>query len=153
MVSPKVHRSKRWAALDVDARLLGLYALTNEHQNSAGCYRLLPGYACADLGGWPLERFHAALEALEAAEIIAADSDTSEVMILRWFQHCPPTNSKHFQGTLRIANDIESERLRRATIDALTAAWDAVQAAKAARTAGEVVPISPALRRQMRPNS
>lgn len=151
MVSPAVWRSKRWATLTDDARLVGMYLLTNGHQNSAGCCRLLPGYACADLGGWALPRFLDALAALESAEIAVTDADTSEVLILRWFKHCPPTNSKHFQGTLKIAAAIESDRLRPLAIDALTAAWEAAQAARTARAAADVVSISPELRRQVRP--
>lgn len=150
MVSPAIWRSKRWATTTDDGRLLALYILTNDHQNSAGCYRLLPGYGCADLGGWALDRFQAALAAIETADIVITDSSTSEILIQRWFKHCPPTNSKHYQGTLRIAFMIESDRLRQLTVDSLNAAWDAAQAARAAKNAADVVPISPELRSRVR---
>lgn len=152
MVSPAVWRSKRWIALPDDPRILGLYLLTSGHQNSAGCCRLLPGYACADLGGWPLERFQSAMAALESADIAVTDQETSEVLILRWFKHCPPTNSKHHLGTLRIANAIESDRLRVLAVEALNTAWEAAQAAKAARATADIVPMSRELRNKMTPN-
>lgn len=152
MVSPAVHRSKRWVPLETDPRLLGLYLLTSGHQNSAGCCRILPGYACADLGGWSLERYADALAVLESAEIVVTDQDSSEILILRWFKHCPPTNSKHYLGTLRIANAIESERLRALAVQALNAAWEAAQAAKASRVTADVVPMSRELRNKIQPN-
>jgi hypothetical protein len=54
-------------------------------------YRLLAGYAW----GWSLERFLASMEALQAAGMILTDAATSEVVIERWFKHCPPTNQNH----------------------------------------------------------
>jgi len=136
MVSPAVHRSwRRRGIAGTDGGHVGLYLFTCEHQNSAGCFRLLPGYACTDLGDWPLERFQAALKVLVEAQIILTDNETSEVMILRWFKHCPPTNSKHYQGTSRIVAAIESERLRQAAAEALNAAWEEFQNAQAAKSA------------------
>lgn len=154
MVSPALWRSKRWIALDGDARQVGLHALTCEQVTSAGCYRLLPGYACADLGGWELSRYGAAISTLEQAGILSADHATAEVLIERWFKHCPPTNSKHFEGTSKLVALIESERLRQQAAEALNAAWADVQSAQAqkaaARAADGVVPLSGALRSKMR---
>ena len=97
MVANALWRSRRFQALADDAKLLLLYLLTNEHQTSAGAYRLLAGYACVDLG-WVADRFRCAMDVLLGAEMVMEDRDTSEILILRWFKHCPPMNAKHRTG-------------------------------------------------------
>ena len=153
MVSPNLWRSKRWADLSDDCRLAGLYLLTNEHNNSAGCYRLLPGYACADLR-WEMGRYLACLRELEQAEIILVDGETNELMIQRWFQHCAPANEKHLKGTWRLIAAIDSPKLRQATGEALNAALDLRTAERAAKNSAEksadVTALSDALKNKMK---
>jgi hypothetical protein len=110
-VSPALWRSKSFQGLDADAKLLHLYLITNEHQNSSGSYRIPDGYACTDLG-WDIERYLDARGALIDADLIAFDEEESEVYIKRWFKHCPPMNEKHAQGTMRMISGIESDRVR-----------------------------------------
>lgn len=110
-VSPAVWRSSRFAGLESsDAKLLYLYFLTCEHQNSAGTYRIPDGYASTDLG-WELKRYRDARTSLIEVELIAFDPACSTVYIERWFQHNPPMNDKHAQGTLRQIDEIESESI------------------------------------------
>lgn len=110
-VSPLLWRDAKFRSLrSPDAKLLYLYITTSEHQNSAGCYRLPSGYACADLG-CDEASFLAAREALIAGGLIDYDDDTSEVYVLGWFASNPITNRKHYQGSLRMVVNIESERL------------------------------------------
>jgi hypothetical protein len=131
-VVPALWGSPRFAGLPTDdARLAFLYLLTNAHQTSAGAYRLLPGYACVDLGGWTLDRFGAAMDALERAGMIRIDRSTFEVMIERWFKHCPPMNSKHHLGTARLIARLDSPLLRQAAAGSLNEAWEAIQAEQA----------------------
>ncbi|MBV9549833.1 MAG: hypothetical protein JO256_09200 [Alphaproteobacteria bacterium] len=146
MVSPKLWRSRRFLDQALEARLLYLYLLTCEHATSAGCYRLLPGYACADLGGWQRENYDHALSSLAQAGMIEADSETQEVLITRWFQHSPPMNRKHYAGTMKLVLAIESARLRQTATKALDEAWQAVQVALSQRDNGTVTPLSRALR-------
>jgi len=111
-VCPQIWESKRFRSLaDDSARLAYLYLLTNGHQTSAGCYRLPPAYACADMG-WEPDQYDAALRALLDAQLVQVDWDTSEVFIPRWFKHNPPTNEKHAKGTTRLVEKIQSDRLR-----------------------------------------
>jgi len=50
-VAPSVWRSKKFRAIKSDdARLIYFYLLTCPHGNSAGCFDMLEGYACADMG-------------------------------------------------------------------------------------------------------
>jgi len=124
MVSPKIWTSPRFRKIaDVRAKLLFLYLLTNAHQNSIGCYRLPAGYACEDLG-WEPEVFRVALRTLVSGGLIELDNETDEVLIDRWFQHCPPTNSKHYQGACRLVEQIEAAALKERATAALRAAWD-----------------------------
>ena len=124
MVSPRIWASPRFRGLtDEAAKMAMLYLLTNSHQSSIGCYRLPAGYACDDLD-WEKEKFGSALKALVTADLIAADYRTEEILILRWFRHCPPTNAKHAQGTFRLVEKIESATLKEACTADLQAAWD-----------------------------
>lgn len=111
-VSPNVWRSQRFRNLVTsDAQLLYLYFLTCEHQNSAGCFRIPDGYACADLG-WGNERYAAAREILVTGDMVSFDPVGDVIYIHRWFKHSPPMNDKHAQGTRRLIGEIESDVLR-----------------------------------------
>ncbi len=112
-ISPAVWQSSRFNSLPSDdGRYLYLYLLTNRHQNSAGCYRLPDGYACTDLL-WRPDRYVAARQALQKADMIRFDAETIEVMITRWFKHNPPMNQSHYDGTERILERLESPRLQK----------------------------------------
>lgn len=111
-VSPAIWRSKRFLALPSDrARLLLLYFLTSQHQNSAGAYRVPDGYAVADLG-WTLTDYQDARADLCEAGLIVFDTDTEEVFCNGWFSVCPPMNDKHASGTMTRIADIESDTVR-----------------------------------------
>jgi hypothetical protein len=110
-VSPALWRSERFTSLESKDQVLLLYFLTSEHQNSAGCYRLPDGYACSDLK-WGLADYQTHRTRLIEADLIAFDQATLELYIRRWFQHCPPMNDKHAQGTIRLITDIDSDALR-----------------------------------------
>jgi hypothetical protein len=110
-VSPAVWRSGRFTAQDADAMVLHLYFMTCEHQNSAGCFRLPDGYACADLG-WEPKKYARCREQLTNAGLVSCDDETSEVFVRRWFKHNPPMNDKHALGTRFIIDRIESDCLR-----------------------------------------
>jgi hypothetical protein len=123
-VSPLVWRSERFMGLQSDdGKLLYLYLLTCEHQNSAGAFRLPDGYACVDLR-WEPERYVKARAELIAADLIAFDEKASVVAIRRWFQHNPPMNEKHFAGTLRLLDGLQSDSIAQEVRASLTAAWD-----------------------------
>ena len=113
-VSPAIWRSNRFRKLaSTDAQLLYLYFLTCEHQNSAGCFRIPDGYACADLG-WEPVRYTTARDALVGGEMVSFDTDGEVIYIRRWFKHSPPMNDKHAQGTRKLIAEIESDALREA---------------------------------------
>lgn len=110
-VSPALWRSKRFQALSTIGKVVLLYFLTSEHQNSAGCFRLPNAYAAADLG-CTIEDYVAARSEVVGAGMARYDEDTSEVFVDRWFKHNPPMNDKHAIGTQRLIAEIESDRLR-----------------------------------------
>jgi hypothetical protein len=110
-ISPALWDSERFNTLPSDdGRYLYLYLLTSRHQTSAGVYRLPDGYASTDLR-WAQERYVKARELLVQADLIRFDSQTSVVMITRWFKHNPPMNVSHLKSI-----EGELERLPSLTI-------------------------------------
>lgn len=97
--------------MDSDARLLHLYLMSCEHQNSAGCFRLPDGYACSDLG-WEIGAYRETRDSLVTADLISFDPQTAEIYVHRWFKHNPPMNDKHAIGTRSIIERIESDAIR-----------------------------------------
>lgn len=111
-VYPAIWRSQRFAKLPSnEAKLLHLYFMTSEHQNSSGAYVVPDGYVAADLG-WALPQYKKARAELMEAGLIAFDNETSTVYVERWFKHSPPMNEKHAQGIMRTIGDIESEEIQ-----------------------------------------
>jgi len=110
-VAPAIWRSKKFRALGDDARLVHLYLITCEHQNSAGCYRLPVAYGAADMG-WPVDRFETAFQQVSEAGLIACAPETEELFIRNWFRVSPPMNLKHGAGIMTIVSRIESDALR-----------------------------------------
>lgn len=97
-ISPELWDSERFNTLPSDdGRYLYLYLLTCRHQTSAGAYKLPDGYAATDLR-WLPERYVKAREQLQKADLIRFDSQTSVVMITRWFKHNPPMNADHLKS-------------------------------------------------------
>jgi hypothetical protein len=111
MVATALWRSDRFLGTSSDAKALHLYFMTSPHQNSAGCYRVPDGYVCADLG-WTAEKYQKARKELVDAELVAFDKHSSEVYLLRWFQHCAPKGAKQQAGTRRIIESIASDTIR-----------------------------------------
>ena len=132
-ISPALWHSKRFNNLPSDdGRYLYLYLLTNEHQTSAGCYRLPDGYATNDLG-WELSRYVSARQELVAADLILFDESESVVMITRWFQHNPPMSDSHFIGIERVLTKLPSQNIWIAASKAANEAWTSVQEEKRTR--------------------
>lgn len=130
-VSPNVWRSNRFRKLESsDAQLLYLYFLTCEHQNSAGCFRIPDGYACADLG-WNINRYVQARDHLVTGDMVSFDADAEVIYVHRWFKHSPPMNDKHAQGTMRLISEIENDDLR----EKVEADFELADAARQSRSA------------------
>lgn len=110
-VSPAVWRSRRFNSLPDDARVLWFYFATGPHQTSAGCSRIPPAYASADLG-WSQDRYEKGKAELVVADLIVADDETNEVYVCRWFQHCAPTNAKHAAGIASNIYALDSDGIR-----------------------------------------
>jgi hypothetical protein len=110
-VSPAVWRSKRFLALDDAGKVLYLYSLTCEHQNSTGCFRLPDAYASADLE-WATGKYLEQRDKLVEADLLAIDVEHSMVYVCRWFKHCPPTNASHAIGIMKQIARIDSDSLR-----------------------------------------
>lgn len=110
-ISPAIWRSERFTSLDTDAKVLHLYLMSCEHQNSAGCFRLPDGYACSDLG-WNVDEYRPCRDRLVKAGLISFDPDTVEIYVHRWFKHNPPMNDKHAIGARRVIDGIESDAIR-----------------------------------------
>lgn len=135
-VSPKVWRNRDFRALpSIGSRLLFLYLMTSEHQNSAGCFRLPDGYALYDLG-WTPEEYAERLREIEASGLVLVDRETSEVFICGWFDMNAAMNDRHAQRITRAISEIESDKLRETVEAAFTTADadrkpDKVKAARA----------------------
>lgn len=130
-VVPSIWRSRRFLALETDAKLVMLYTLTCDHQNSAGCYRLPAAYGGADLC-WLVDRFSLALQQLSSAGLIVHDPATDEIYITNWFVHSPPTNIDHFEGVKRIICRLDSDAVQEAAEQELDTAWSEHQTRRAA---------------------
>lgn len=141
MIAPAIWRSARFLGVSSDAKALHLYLLTSPHQNSAGTYCLPDGYACADLR-WPLDLYQSSRAELVEAELIAFDEETSEIYVLRWFQHCAPKGPKQQAGTRRLVEAIESDPIREKVEDDYLAAEGSDTPAPAA----DVLSLSPSKR-------
>lgn len=134
-ISPALWQSERFNTLPTDdARYLYLYLLTNEHQTSAGAYRLPDGYACTDLR-WPPDRYQKALADLVAADLVMFDAAHQVIGITRWFRHNPPMSESHLVGIARQLERLPSKVIVEAAQQAAVEAWRAVEADKAARAA------------------
>lgn len=110
-VAGAIWRSPRFRGLPDRGKLLMLYFITNEHQTSAGCYRLPEGYALTDLG-WGAEDYNDALSALVADGLVVRDPPSETIYIDKWFRHSPPMNHKHALGIISVIKDIEPDALR-----------------------------------------
>lgn len=136
MVSPMLWKDKRFRSLKTDgAKLAMLYFITSPHQNSAGCYHLPDGYACADMGVSEAD-YKAFRKEVSDAGLIVFDDDTSEIYIVGWFEDNPITNDNHFQGCERLINTIDSDKVAEAAGHDLQASHErhvSAQDAKAQR--------------------
>lgn len=137
-ISPALWQSKRFNTLPSDdGRYLYLYLLTNEHQTSAGAYRLPDGYATNDLR-WEFSRYEKARQELANAELIVFDETESVVMITRWFKHNPPMSESHFIGIGRMLERLPSQMILEAASKAALESWEWVHAARLAKAAKSV---------------
>lgn len=145
-VSPKVWRDRRFQSLtSTKARLAYFYFLTCEHQNSAGAYRVLDGYAAADLE-WAPDEWKAARREVEEAGLVIFDEATSEVFICRWFQENPLTNNKHALGSQRLISTLHSDMVREAAEAEFSQSVDELEARIAKRSAEKNDPATQANR-------
>lgn len=134
-VSPVLWQSERFNSLPSDdGRYLYLYLLTNEHQTSAGCYRLPCGYASTDLR-WPAERYLGALNQLIAADLVHYDEAAHVIGITRWYKHNPPMSVSHLLGIQRQLERLPSEPISKEALKEAQEAWEASEAARAAKAA------------------
>jgi hypothetical protein len=137
-VSPQIWRSTRFRDLKTDAeRLLYLYLLTCEHQNSAGCFRLPAAYAAADLL-WSEDTYREALSGLIGADLVQTDDETQEVLVRRWFKHNLPDNPKHKMAVEKAIESVSSDELREEVWFELETAWNEQEAKKAKRAESKV---------------
>ncbi|WP_031247348.1 hypothetical protein [Mesorhizobium sp. LNJC394B00] len=111
LVSPKLHSSKRYLALDDSGRALFNYVLHGQHQNSCGCSQIKPAYAAADLI-WPAEKFLLYRGKLLDGSLVDLDADTDEIYIERWFKHHAKGSWKFGKGIMSQIAKIESGRLQ-----------------------------------------
>jgi hypothetical protein len=140
--------SKVFRKASDDARFVYFYLLTCPHQNSCGCFSLPDGYAITDLG-WTIERYIAARDENVKLGLIHLDADTSEILIVKWFQHNAPQNPSHRKAILGAIERIAAVKLR----DRAAAELDATMASaksSAVSSRGTVVPVSAALMAKQR---
>lgn len=135
-----IRRRPLWASdrfrtlSDDDTRYLFLYLLTSPHQTSTGCFVLKQGYALADLelngSTWTPEKYQGCRQALMGAGLIMADDQTDEILIMRWWKDCGPTNESWYKGAAKQCAAIVSPELRSTALEALEECWARVQACR-----------------------
>ena len=127
MVSPAVWSSERFIRLDDAGRLLLLYFISGPHQTKIGCARIREAYALADLG-WTADKYRPALASLIDAGLILHDATSSEVYVLRWFDHkgSLPTNKDHARGWQKLVSKNDSDTIRQQVeVDFMSTKWGA----------------------------
>lgn len=111
-VAPSIWRSKKFRALKSDdARMIYFYLLTCPHGNSAGCFDMLEGYACADMG-MVSQRYQDGLQSLVEVGLIEFDQTENTVLITNWLEFNAPANPKHAIGILSQLGQASSEALK-----------------------------------------
>jgi hypothetical protein len=139
-ISPALWDSERFTSLPSDdGRYLYLYLLTSRHQTSAGAYRLPDGYASTDLR-WTEERYAEARKLLVDADLIRFDSQTSVVMITRWFKHNPPMNASHLKSIEGELGRLSSLLLAEAAHSDLQLIQESIEAEKVAKATRKQMP-------------
>ena len=134
-ISPALWDSERFTSLPSDdGRYLYLYLLTSRHQTSAGAYRLPDGYASTDLR-WIPDRYVKARDQLVQADLIRFDSQTSVVMITRWFKHNPPMNVSHLKSIEGELERLPSFIIAEAARSDLQTIQESIEAERLAKTA------------------
>jgi hypothetical protein len=124
-IAPNIWSSKKFKSLETsDDRLAYFYLLTSPHSNWCGCYSLPIGYMAADLG-WSLEASRKAIDSLSKGYLIKYDEAENTVLIVNWFAHNPPTNSKHAVGIWKNLCRANSETLQVEAAQALVAICEA----------------------------
>ena len=83
MISPTVWHSKRFRGPSERAKLMFFYLLCGPHGNSIGCYRLPPGYVCADMQ-WELHDWRSAMTELVDSGMVVEDLETDTIWIDKW---------------------------------------------------------------------
>lgn len=83
MISPTLWYSKRFRRLSERAKLLFFYLACGPHGNSIGCYRLPPGYVCADMQ-WELQEWRSAMTELVDSGMVVEDLGTETIWIDKW---------------------------------------------------------------------
>lgn len=137
-ISPSIWQQAQFLKLADDGqRFLYLYLLTNQHQNSAGCYALPVGYAATDLR-WSAEKYLAGLGELVRVGLVDFDVERNEILIVGWFESNPPMNAKHYTGTKRMIDLVVSPRLRELAHEAVDAAWAVAEGRRSDRALGEM---------------
>ncbi|RVE97205.1 hypothetical protein CN172_26500 [Sinorhizobium meliloti] len=140
-ITPSMWRDKRFKALSSsDVRLLYLYCIACEHQNSAGAFRLPRLYACSDLG-WPEQQYQVALGELLAKGLIIRDEATEEIYCPGWFSINPAMNKSHAQSIERRISELESDAVREAAETEFLQSQEEREARKSRRPAN-VQPIN-----------
>ena len=118
-ISPSLWKSKKFLTLRTDKdRLFYLFALTNNHQISAGVYHLPTAYAAEDLG-WSSQEVIDSRKACVSAGLIMFDDETSELLITQWFVHNPPMNDRHSKGAKKQIERTQSDFLRTTALEEL----------------------------------
>jgi len=116
----KIWRDRRFRALTDNGKLAFLSIWAGPQSTSAGVMRLEDGYAALALE-WPVERWRAAREELEARGLIMRDDDTDEVLLPGFFEVNRPANDKARVAVSKQIAAVESEALQSEALRAFEA--------------------------------
>ena len=116
----KLWRDRLFRGLPDDAKLALLLIWSGPYSQSSGIMRLEDAFAAVALD-WPVMRWQAAREALEARGLIRRDADTDEILIPGFFSVNRPSNDRARIAVAKQISIVESAMLQTEAVKAFEA--------------------------------
>jgi len=119
----RLWRSEKFKKVDLTAKLMYVYFLTNPHSNTIGLYEIPPLYIPldTDLKNGAINR---AIKDLCEIGLISFDHKNDLILVERWLDHSPITNKKHCMGAITKVLNIATSPLKTQRIQELIVETD-----------------------------
>ena len=109
-ISTTTWKDSKFQDLNMQEKLLFLYALTNQQTNLMGVYEISKKQIIFDTG-LSSDQLDKALKTLEKNNMLKYDNETKEIYIVNFLKH-NIFNEKHEKGAMRFYDDIKSPNIK-----------------------------------------